>query len=504
MRSTRIEFWLNERRIQVEQDLPGTTTLLRYLRDVLHLPGTKEGCAEGDCGACTVIIREEGSFRAVDSCLLFLPMVHGRHVFTVEGLRDRTHAGQDSTAGFHPVQQALVETRGSQCGYCTPGIVLSLVEACYREDLAGVADRHGLGETTEADVRRVDEQLAGNLCRCTGYRPIREAGLRVAGSRPRDRLHEVLDGPADAPQAGVFEGGGQRYLQPGSLTELVATRAAFPDAVLVAGGTDVGLGVTKRHLHPPVLLGLEAVPELRTLRREGSAWQVGAGVSLTRLQDEVGPSLPALGKMLRFFGSRQIRNRGTVGGNLCNASPIGDLAPVLLALDATLVAVGPAGEREIPVASFFEGYRRTALRSDEVLLRVVLPDPAPATFVTSYKVAKRRELDISAVSAGMALGLEGDRVVHVRLAFGGVAATPLRATATEHTLLGQPWSSESLSRALSALDAELHPISDHRGSAPWRRLVARNLLRGFFLESFRASRALSERPVATVEPLEVR
>jgi len=481
-----VRFTLNGQPIEVT-DLPGTTTLLRFLRDHLGLMGTKEGCAEGDCGACTVAVLEarDGDtpvWRAVDACLVFLPMVHGKQVVTVEGLR-----GRDGT--HHPVQEAVVGTKASQCGFCTPGVVMALFEACYRDDL------------DPADAAAVDEQMAGNLCRCTGYRPIREATARVAGQRPDDAFEAARQAFEPHSSTLDYQAGDQRYLQPSTLAELFEQRAAHPDAVLVAGGTDIGLEVTQRHRHYPVVIGLEALDELRVFRREPERWLLGAGLSHTRLRERMAGELPALDKMLRYFGARQIRNRGTLGGNLCNASPVGDMAPLLLAMDATAVAVGPTGERRIPLRDFFPGYRQTALADDELLLRVEVPRPPPGAFLSAYKVSKRRELDISAVSAGMLVQTDAAGVVRsIRLAYGGVAATPVRALYTERRLLGRPWTEAEVTGALDHLEQDFEPISDHRGSARYRRLLARNLLLGFALESASPDRdRLQAFPTGTVD-----
>lgn len=490
-----IRFWLNDQLVE-ERSIPGTTTLLRYLRDQRRLTGTKEGCGEGDCGACTVAILEErpgreATWRAVDSCLIFLPMLQGKRVYTVEALRE--HRGPE---GLHPAQRALVERRGSQCGYCTPGIVMSLFEATYRDDLP---------DSDEARDACIDDQLGGNLCRCTGYRPLREAGRDVVGLRPSDRFlgeaRQYRPGPAATQVEGRDElGREQRYLQPDSLTALFAAREAHPDALLVAGGTDLALEITKRHRHLPVVIGLEALRELEVLERSEAGWTVGARVTLTRLLEEVGPELPALRKILRVFGARQIRNRATVGGNLCNASPIGDLPPLLVALGAVARIAGPEGRRELPLADFLVGYRRTALEGPEILEQIFLPRPGPDTFVSAYKVSKRVQLDISTVAAGMSVRLREGRVEDVILSFGGMSARPgARATRAEQALRGGPWTLEAVEAAAAHLQDDFQPIDDLRGSSRFRALLARNLLVGFHLESIAGDVGADEpQPVGTV------
>jgi xanthine dehydrogenase small subunit len=468
-----LQFTLDDRVVTVADDVAGTTTLLRYLRDHLHRTATKEGCAEGDCGACTVVVaetRDDGkrTYRAVNSCLLFLPMVHGKRVYTAQGLA--------TAEQVHPVQDVMTERRASQCGYCTPGIVMSLFEACYRDDIS---------ESWE-----VDDQLCGNLCRCTGYRPIREAGAEVAGACPQDRFSAAL--AASVSEATLAEPHlvpTQTYFQPATLDELVRLRRDNPEAVLVAGGTDLGLAVTKRGAHWPVVIGLEAVVELGHLQRTQTHWRVGAAVNLTRLMETVATEIPALHKHLVVFGSRQIRSRATVGGNLCNASPIGDLPPVLMALGASAVVVGPSGERSLPLSSFFLDYRKTALAADEVLLRIDIPHPSNETLLGAYKVSKRRELDISICSAGMSVRLERGLVADVCLAYGGMAATPKRAAHTETALRGQPWTHQVVQTASEQLAVDFAPMDDHRGSAKYRALVAKNLLIGFFLETQQDERA---------------
>lgn len=459
-----IRFELDGRR--VEADVAPTTTLLQWLR-ASGARGTKEGCAEGDCGACTVAVLDPDAtrgpaWRAVNSCLVLLPMVDGRKVVTVAGLhRDEPH----------PAQDALVRALGSQCGYCTPGFAMSLFEACHRPELARARE----------DDWRLDDQVCGNLCRCTGYRPIRDALRAVAGSCPADGWGSAL---APATAAVAHESAGQVFHAPATVAEVVALLARHPAARLVCGATDLGLDVTQRHVAFPVLVSVERVAALRGVRRAGGRIVVGAATPLVDLEDWSADGLPVLHRMLRYFGSRQIKHRATIGGNLCNASPIGDLAPVLLALGADLVAAGPGGERSVPIDQFFTGYRATALAPGELLVRVEIPEPAAGTRLGAYKVSRRRELDISAVAAGMAVGLDREgRVARARLGFGGVAATPKRATATEAALLGRPWTLETVQAAAARLDEDFAPIDDLRGSAVFRRALARNLLVGFHEET---------------------
>lgn len=455
-----------------------TTTLLEYLRRHLRRPGTKEGCAEGDCGACTVVVLDPDApkgprFRAVNSCLLLLPLLHGKHVITVEALREGTGAGEE---GYHPVQRALVEALGSQCGYCTPGVIMSMFEACYRDDL-------------DAEWK-LDDQMCGNLCRCTGYRPIREATVRIAGKRPDDRFAASLrDGAGHEPAPALRyvheppSGPSQRFWMPTSWEELFEITSAHPEHRFVVGATDLGLDVTKKGERFEALISLHGIDELRRLEHAEGRWSIGATVRLADLEDATDRALPPVARMLRFFGSRQIKNSGTVGGNLCNASPIGDLAPVLLALDATLVARGPKGERRIGVDEFFVGYRTTALRPDELLLRVEVPDPPAEACIGAYKVSKRREMDISAVACGLRVDVARGVVTGARFGFGGMAATPARASKAEAAVVGQPWSEATCEAAAAKIAEDFSPLSDHRGSAWYRATVAANLVRGFYADT---------------------
>ncbi|MEE2756520.1 MAG: FAD binding domain-containing protein [Myxococcota bacterium] len=475
---------LNGNQVKVG-DVSPTMTLLEWLRQT-GFTGTKEGCAEGDCGACTVGLLDEGpdgpTWRAVCSCILLVPQAFGRQLVTVEGLA----TGET----LHPAQQAMVDKLGSQCGYCTPGFVMSLFEATYRSDL-------------DSDWKK-DDQICGNLCRCTGYRPIREALYQIAGSQPVDRFSDCLNTELAIPPVD-YRRGEQRYVRPEKWRDLWDAMGDDP-VRFVSGATDLGLDVTQRFKTFPLLVDLGLLPGMREINPIDGGWRIGAGVLLSDLEAWSELHSESLGKMLRFFASRQIKNRATVGGNLCNASPIGDLPPVMLALNAVAVIRSEAGERRhafSPTDSapgFWTAYRRTVLRDGEVLAAVEIPDLHPKTYATTYKVSKRRELDISAVSSAFALRLdESGTVADIRLAFGGMAATPARALRTESILRHQTLSQSTIERAIEALGDDFSPIDDHRGTAWYRATVAANLLRGFFEEAQgQVSVTLPDRPTGTI------
>ncbi|WP_164016585.1 xanthine dehydrogenase molybdopterin binding subunit [Pyxidicoccus trucidator] len=469
--SVMFEFLLNGTPVRVD-DVSPNTTLLDFLR-ARGATGTKQGCAEGDCGACTVAMVDRDAqgnrcLRAFNSCIALVPMVAGREVVTVEGV------GRPEQP--HPVQQAMVKHYGSQCGFCTPGFIVSMAEAYSRKDVC----------TPEA----VADQLCGNLCRCTGYRPIRDAMMEALATRDASAALEPLPGlPLGGPAAPLpslrYEAGGQTFLRPTSWEELLALRAAHPEAHLVAGATELGVDITKKARRYPFLISTEGVESLRAIRREADGWYVGGAASLVDLEDALGADFPEVAKMLNVFASRQIRQRATLAGNLVTASPIGDMAPVLLALDASLALASVKGERTVPLSDFFLAYRKTALQPDEVVRHIVIPHAAvPAggrRLSDSFKVSKRRELDISIVAAGFRVELDAEGVVRLaRLAYGGVAATPVRARRSEGLLTGQPWTRETLARVLPVLSEEITPISDLRGSAEYRRGLVVTLLEKFF------------------------
>jgi len=445
-------FQLNGQAVDLSGDDP-TQSLLRWLR-ARHLTGTKEGCGDGDCGACTVVLREAdeaGGTRAVavNSCLLPLGLLPGRDVLTVEALAQ----GE----ALHPVQEALVEHAASQCGYCTPGIVMSLYAGHCGGELSDL--------TTE-----------GNLCRCTGYRPIRAATHALRAQAPQPVPLTLAAAPADAARLGTFH-------SPTTLDQALALKVAQPEAAFIAGATDLGVNLSRGQTVAPTLIALDRIAELRGIDIDDASVTIGAGVPLTRLERELAGLFPALDDLLPWFAARQVRNRATLGGNLGSASPIGDLAPVLLALDAHLELAGPEGRRRVALAEFFLDYRKTQRRSDEIIVSATLPRRADLA-QAGYKIAKRQTDDISIVAAAFALARDAAGVVtHARLAFGGVAATPVRARGVEAALLGKPIDAAAVEACRIALRQAFTPLSDHRASADYRRALCGNLFARFARET---------------------
>jgi xanthine dehydrogenase small subunit len=451
-----IEFLLNGRRVWAE-GLPPHTTLLDFVRSQ-GLTGAKEGCAEGECGACTVImVRPHGTangtgsaYVPVNSCLLFLSMAAGQEVYTVESLADSQRLLQP--------QQELADRGGSQCGYCTPGFVMSLFAEQYRPGRQGACDVHA---------------LSGNLCRCTGYRPIRDAALAV-GPAPAgawlDRLAQSAP-PMDRASSEAFS-------RPASVSECLEIMAERPHARLIAGGTDLAVESNLRGKRFAHLISVEALAELRICRESAHQLELGAGLTLAELERVAGLP-PVFHQWFPLFASPLIRNRATLGGNLATASPIGDAAPLLLALDAQVRIAGPQGGRTIALANFFLDYRRTALQAGELLVSIILPKPFPA-LTRFYKAAKRRMDDISTVAACFSLDLDSaHRAARVRIAFGGVAPVPMRATDAERAMEGAIWNANAIRRAQDAIGRTLRPMTDHRGSSAYRLALARNLLEKF-------------------------
>ena len=449
-----------------------TQTVLQHLREDLHCTGTKEGCAEGDCGACTVVVGTlvdgQVELKSVNSCIQFTPTLDGKALFTVEDL-------QQPDGALHPVQQALVECHGSQCGFCTPGFAMSLWGMYLKNDAQPCARKE------------VDDALSGNLCRCTGYRPIIEAAQRMTElpkvAFDRTALAQQLEA-LKRDKLATYSVGDRHFHAPRTLEELTALRASRPAALLLAGSTDVGLWVTKqmRELNDIIYLG--HVDALKTVREDGGMLEIGAGVSLNDAYAALCLHYPQqLGEMWQRFASLPIRNAGTLGGNVANGSPIGDSMPWMIALGSEVVLRGPAGVRTLALDAFYLDYQKKDLQPGEFVQAVRVPLPRGGVQFRTYKLAKRFDQDISAVCAAFAFTLDGANVGAARIAFGGMAATPKRAALAEAALNGKPWNEANLAIAMDLLAQDYQPLSDMRASSAYRMKTAQNLLRRFWFET---------------------
>ena len=447
-------------------------TILQHLREELYCTGTKEGCAEGDCGACTVVIGSlkagKLEMKAVNSCIQLTPTLDGKALFSVEDL-------QQPGGQLHPVQQAMVECHGSQCGFCTPGFVMSLWGMYLKQD------------GKKPSRCQVDDALSGNLCRCTGYRPIIDAAMRM-GELPAVTFDSAAVAEKLAPlqrsTGATYTAAGQTFHAPRTLDELVALRAAHPAATLLAGSTDIGLWVTKQMRDLGDIIYLGHVDALKTVSEAGGMLDIGAGVTLEDAYQAVCKHYPdQLSAMWQRFASLPIRNAGTLGGNVANGSPIGDSMPWLIALGSQVVLRGPVGERVIALEDLYLAYQKKDLQPDEFVQSVRVPLPRDGVRFRTYKLAKRFDQDISAVCAAFAFTLDGEIVSEARIAFGGMAATPKRAAATEAFLAGKPWSEENLAAAMAMMANDYAPLSDMRASGEYRMKAAQNLLRRFWFET---------------------
>ena len=469
-----IRFGLNGEIREVEGVDP-TLNLLDWLRYEARLTGTKEGCAEGDCGACTVVMGElrgdQPIYRAVNACTLFMPMVDGRDIVTVEHL--------SAKGELHPVQEAMTACHATQCGFCTPGIVMTLF-----------ADYEGLDPGPELPT---DDLLAGNLCRCTGYGPIVKAA-DVAKEMPpvktlgtEEDISRLRALQRDSMLSYAFEdrllGDKKRFFAPKTLGELDTLLADEPEATLVAGATDVALWVNKDHRTLPVTVSLNDITELRSISETDRALIIGAGVRYSDAWELLAQHYPSFGEMIRRLGAVQVRNAGTMGGNVANGSPIGDTMPALIALGATVRLRKNGAIRDLPLEHLYLDYQKQAREPGEMVEAIIIPKPVPGQHHAVYKISKRFDQDISAVCGGFSVILDQGQVTSARIAFGGMAATPKRAPACEAVLSGQPWTEDTITKAQDALSNDFAPISDMRASASYRQLVARNLLTRFFLET---------------------
>ena len=470
--------------------LEPTRTVLQHLREDLGRTGTKEGCAEGDCGACTVVLAEldgrKVRYRAINSCIQFVPTLDGRALVTIESLKDR------QSGVLHPAQQAMADGHGSQCGFCTPGFVMSLF-ALYKSNAT-------------PDRGEINDALAGNLCRCTGYRPIVDAAQAMyalgesipptgqtwltASARSRSRAAARSEAELAARLKGLKRRRGLvlphakgSFYSPRSADELAALRECRPDARILAGGTDVGLWVTKQHRDLGDVIYVGNVADLQEVTIGPDHIDIGAAVSLTDAFAPLEQHYPELREVLRRFASPPIRNAGTLGGNVANGSPIGDSMPPLIALGARVVLRKGDALRELPLEDLYLGYQKTAMQPGEFVERVRVPVRSPALRFATYKISKRFDQDISAVCAAFAITVEGGTIRSARVAFGGMAATPKRAAQCEAALTGQAWNEVICERAAAALARDFTPLSDLRASAGYRLRVAQNLLRKFQLET---------------------
>ena len=440
---TEITFLLNGETVRVAAE--PTHTLLDWLREDRGLTGTKEGCNEGDCGACTVVVTDDLGVKALNACILFLPQLHGKAVRTVEGFKG-------PKGEMHPVQQAMIDHHGSQCGFCTPGFISSMI--------AG----HQQGRSDH------DVVLAGNLCRCTGYAPI----IRAAEAAEADESPSwVEDDSADVPAAPLA-------FAPETEDELAAWVEANPYATLIAGATDVGLWVTKQMRDLKKVVFLNLCVDLREISIGTDSIRIGAGVTMTQMRELLGVYHPSYAEMVRRYASEQVRNAATIGGNIANGSPIGDNPPALIALGATLHLRKGAAKRDLPIEEFFLDYGKQDRQPGEYVSGVTIPKSAPALRV--YKLSKRFDQDISAVLGAFNVAIEGGQVASASIAFGGMAGIPKRAAHVEAALVGKPWTEASIEAAIAEFVKDFKPMTDMRGSAGYRLEAAQNMLRRYFAD----------------------
>ncbi len=475
-----VKFILDGELIELH-DVDPTRTVLQFLREDLCRTGTKEGCAEGDCGACTVALVELGEdgeslqVQAVNSCIQFLPTLDGKELVTVESLAGKR-------GDLHPVQQAIVEAHGSQCGFCTPGFVISLF-ALYKNN-------------PKPTRREIDEALSGNLCRCTGYLPIVEAAQTMyqLPTAADDWLRQAAGGLDDTTRierlkniqpGSMLQTGrdGRAFFAPLTLAELISLRQQYPDARLLAGGTDVALSVTKQQQRPAKLIYTGRVPDLLRAAVTDDCIEIGAALPLSEAAPLITHHYPDLAELFTRFASPPVRNAATLGGNIANGSPIGDSMPALMVLGTSIVLQGPNGRRELSLEDFYLDYMSTALRQDEVLVSISIPLPDSADAVRCYKVSKRFDQDISALCMALCLRVDNGVVKSARIAAGGLAAIPKRAERCEAAMTGQPWNTATVEGGMQALADDFVPIDDMRASAAYRLRCAQNLLRRFYLET---------------------
>lgn len=466
-----ITFLLNGE-ICTVSNIDPTTTLLNWLRNEKLLTGSKEGCGEGDCGACTVAVGslDQGrvNYKAVNACIQFVAMLEGKSVWTIEGLKD-------ASGHLHPVQDAFVQTHGTQCGFCTPGFVMSLFAAHLNEE--------------HYNKQEADTLFAGNLCRCTGYGTIVTAAENMQGvgldqtDQARIQNDTILLEKIKSAKTVCLESDGRMFYSPANADDLADLYAANPEATIVAGATDVGLWVTKQHRELPCVIHLGRVEDLKYIKEDDDKLVFGAGVTHTDAMPVLAKHFPDLGEMMRRLGAVQVRNSGTLVGNIANGSPIGDTPPALIVLGATITLRHGDKRRRIALEDFFIAYGKQDRAKGEFVECVDVPLDQAGAQARFYKISKRFDQDISAVCGCFNISIEDGQVKEARIAFGGMAATPLRAKAVEAALLGKPWTEATIDAAVDAFEQDYAPISDMRATATYRMLVSKNLLRRYFLET---------------------
>jgi xanthine dehydrogenase small subunit len=468
-----VKFVLDDKIIELDfsRDLKykPTTTVLNYLRDLSDHKGVKEGCAEGDCGACTVALGElDGnkiSYKAVDSCLVFLPMIHGKQIITVENLKNKGE--------LHPVQSAMVECFGSQCGYCTPGFIMSLF-ALYKNH-------------NNPSKGIVEDALSGNLCRCTGYQFILYSALMACQNDGADHFSEketqivklLKEINKDKKTISLITNN-QCYFKPFNLDDALLLRKNYPDAILINGASDIALRQTKNNELLKDIIDLSAIDELKRFEENDDGYYFGSGLSLEALKNYSEKKLKPLYDILKVFGSLQIRNLATIGGNIGSASPIGDTLPVLIAYGAKVILQSAESRRDVSIEEYIKGYRKTDLRKDEIITSVFIPKLNEKSKIKTYKVSKRKDLDISTVSSAFRVSVENEIVKDICMAYGGMAEITKRAKTAETYLLKKKWSRTNIEVAMELIYNEFEPLSDARAESEFRRVAAKNLLMKFF------------------------
>jgi xanthine dehydrogenase small subunit len=465
-----IKFLLNQSETSVDQIDPNTS-VLDYLRDNLNRTGTKEGCASGDCGACTVVIAEVEEnklfYRSANACITNIGSLHGKQLITVEDLKTNNQ--------LHAVQQAMVDCHGSQCGFCTPGFIMSMF--ALRKN------------NTTADEHKINESLGGNLCRCTGYRPIVDAAKQLFEKPQDDQFDHTEDSVikqlntinSEQP-LGSLSDSNKQFFSPTSSSELANLLNHYPEAKLLAGGTDLCLEFTQFLRDAQILIYTGRVKDLATVELNDKSLVLGAAVTFSHAADQLIALYPDLKELIERLGSLQVRNQATIAGNIGNASPIGDMPPVLIALGAELVLRKGNERRTIAIEDYFIKYKVTALQTSEFIEKIIIPRPSPLSEFKVYKISKRLEDDISATCGAFSIKIDQGAVSAIKIAFGGMAEIPKRAKHCEQALLNQPWNSQSIERAMVELKKDFTPISDFRASADYRLEVSKNMLRRLYLE----------------------